>query len=279
MTQALATIHHDEVLTGEAVALDVQPVGYLMRAIGALIDYLVSLVLLVASLVAIGFGSNLNFELFLDLFRIVIIGLMALVMVVIPTVVETLSRGRSLGKWVVGSRIVRTDGGAIGFRHAFIRALLGFLEIWLTMGALAGLVGAFTPRAQRLGDLVAGTYAERTRTRPLPRPAPSLPPSLAGWAQIADVGRLPDRLARRCAQFIQGAAELQPTARLRIATTLAEEIRPYVSPVPMVDPDTLVRAAVSLRRDREHAGLVLEEERVAQLLAGTTASPRGFPAR
>ena len=31
-------IHQDEVLTGEAVALDVQPIGYFLRALGVLID-------------------------------------------------------------------------------------------------------------------------------------------------------------------------------------------------------------------------------------------------
>ena len=31
-------IHQDEVLTGEAVALDVQPIGFFLRALGVLID-------------------------------------------------------------------------------------------------------------------------------------------------------------------------------------------------------------------------------------------------
>ena len=63
------------------------------------------------------------------------------------------------GRWAVGGRIVRVDGGAAGFRHAFIRAFIGVLEIWLTAGAVAAIVGAFTPRTQRLGDLVAGQRA------------------------------------------------------------------------------------------------------------------------
>ena len=33
----------------------------------------------------------------------------------IPTAVETLSQGKSLGKLAVGARIVRDDGGSIGF--------------------------------------------------------------------------------------------------------------------------------------------------------------------
>ena len=44
-----------------------------------------------------------------------------------------------LGRLAVGSRIVRIDGGAAGFRHAFIRALVGVIEIvqlWLVLGTL-----------------------------------------------------------------------------------------------------------------------------------------------
>ena len=40
-------IHQDEVLTGEAVALDVQPLGYFLRALGVLIDMLIGVILFV----------------------------------------------------------------------------------------------------------------------------------------------------------------------------------------------------------------------------------------
>ena len=101
-----------------------------------------------------------------------------LITVVIPTSIETITRGRSLGKLAVGGRIVRSDGGASGFRQAFIRALVGVFELWFTLGAVAAIVGAFTPRSQRLGDLLAGTYSERTRTPQLPAYAPGVPPLL-----------------------------------------------------------------------------------------------------
>ena len=39
-------IHQDEILTGEAVALDVQPIGYFLRALGVLIDVLLGVALL-----------------------------------------------------------------------------------------------------------------------------------------------------------------------------------------------------------------------------------------
>lgn len=268
----------DEILTGEAVALDVQPVGYFLRALGALIDVLLGVVVFVLlAMVAmwlVGQGA-------LDAATLPILTIVVLVTVTvaIPTVVETITRGRSLGKLVVGGRIVRTDGGASGFRQAFIRALVGVFEIWLTVGAVAALVGAFTPRAQRLGDLMAGTYSERTRTPKLPPPAPPVPPALAGWAPTADVARLPDRLSRRIAQFVQNADAMQPPQRARLAQALAAEASEHVSPVPPVDAETFIRAVVAVRRDRELRALQLEDQRVAALTASASGTPRGFPER
>lgn len=275
---AAALIHQDEVLTGEAVALDVQPVGYFLRALGTLIDMLLGLAVLILFFVAAAwlFGADVLAG---EVVPIVTIAVLVLVMVVIPTAVETASRGRSLGRLAVGSRIVRSDGGAAGFRHAFIRALVGVFELWFTLGAVAAIVGAFTPRSQRLGDLLAGTYAERTRPPRLPDDEAAVPPALGAWAVTADVARLPDRLARRVAQFVRQAPQLQPDARMRAAATLAAEATAYVSPVPAADPETFLRAVAAVRRERELRALRLQSARVEALAAGASDAPRGFPAR
>ncbi|WP_434810408.1 RDD family protein [Microbacterium sp. bgisy189] len=273
-----AQIAQDEILTGEAVALDVQPVGFFMRALGTLIDVIASIALVILFIIVFAWIGGNGVDL-LSIGTIVTISTMVLITIVIPTAIETATRGRSLGKLAVGSRIVRADGGAIGFRHAFIRALVGVLEIWFTMGAIAGVVGAFTPRAQRLGDLLAGTYAERTRAPKLPWPAGGIPPALTEWARTADVARLPDRVARRAGQFVRSADKLLPHARARAATTIAAEVRPFVSPVPEVDPETFLRAVVAVRRDREYAALELQSQRVSGLLVGVSDTPRDFPQR
>lgn len=273
----LIDIRQDEILTGEAVALDVQPVGYFLRAFGAGIDVLVSVVILLGFVLAADALSGVV-EIPESALTIVLIVTLVTVTVVIPTTVETASRGRSLGKLAVGGRIVRADGGAIGFRHAFIRALVGVLEIYLTLGALALLVAAFTPRAERLGDLLAGTYSERTRAAKLPPEAPGVPAGMEDWAAIADVGRLPTRLARRLSQFSREAATMHADARTRIATELAAEASAHVSPVPEVHPEVLLRAVAAVRRERELRALQLESERVASLTAGDETR-RGLPAR
>jgi uncharacterized RDD family membrane protein YckC len=271
-------IHQDEVLTGEAVALDVQPIGYFMRALGVLIDMVLGVIvfflffLVTSWLVARGLLDD-------AVVPILVIIVIVIVTVLIPTVVETASRGRSLGKLAVGGRIVRNDGGATGFRHAFIRALLGVFELWFTLGAVAALVGAFTPRSQRLGDLIAGTYSERTRTPRLPAYSPGIPPVLIEWSQGADVARLPDRVARRVAQFVGHAESMQPAARTRVAASLAQDVAPHVSPVPAVDPETFLRGVVAVRRDRELRAIELETKRVSSLTSAVRDVPPGFPRR
>ena len=194
-------------------------------------------------------------------------------------IVESVFQACLPSKLAVGGRIVRSDGGATGFRHAFIRALVGVFELWLTVGAVAALVGAFTPRSQRLGDLLAGTYSERTRTPRLPEAAPGVPPQLAEWATIADVGRLPDRLARRLAQFGRSARSMDPPARARLGASLAAEAAEFVSPVPAVDPETLIIGVVAVRRERELRAIELEAERTAALTDAVSGPPKGFPAR
>ncbi|MGX9348258.1 RDD family protein [Microbacterium sp. KNMS] len=257
-------VRDDEVLTGEAVALDIQPVGLVLRATGALIDVVVSIGLYV--LFALAVWRLLDLGVLDDAtMRIALVVMLVIVLVLLPTTVETLTKGRSLGKLVVGGRVVRSDGGAIGFRHALIRALVGVFETYMTAGGTALLVGMFTPRSQRLGDLVAGTYAERTRTPRLPPADFSLPAGMESWAAIADVGRMPERLGRRVSQFVAGAGRMFPAARERVAHDLAREIAPFVSPLPPVPPEILLRAVVAARRDRELRALALQDERVARL--------------
>ena len=267
----------DEVLTGEAVALDVQPTGVLLRAVGAAIDILLAGVLMIAALLII--TGPLAPLLPAGAQQMTLIVTLVLVLVVLPTAVEATTRGRSLGRLAIGTRIVRADGGASGLRQALIRALVGVLEIYFTLGVIAVLAGAFSPRSQRLGDLLAGTYSQRTRVAPLPPPLPPVPPGLEQWAAIADVARLPDRLARRLAQFLAQVPRLAPGARDRIARELLDEVSAFVFPLPTADPLTALFGIAAARRDRELRALAAQEERMLALAPVLERVPVGFPRR
>jgi len=253
-----------EILSGEAVAIDVQPVGFVMRALGALIDMIISILIFIGILLL---QIWLMSKGLLDehVMRMLTVAGSVVAFVVYPLTIEMATRGRSVGKFAVGGRIVRIDGGAITFRHSFIRALVGVLEIFLTFGGAAVITGALTARSQRLGDLVAGTYSQRVRTPQLPVHVPQLPPSLVGWASIADVARMPDRLARRISQFLSTCERLTPSARISIAQELATEASDYVNPLPPVSPEELLRGITVLRRQREQRALTLADDRAEKL--------------
>lgn len=265
-----------EVVTGEAVTLDVKPAGYILRAAGMVIDWLLSmLVMLLSFLLLVATGAGLDAA----LSRAIVVLILVFGMVVLPMSVELATRGRSLGRLAAGARIVRDDGGAVGFRHAFIRALTGVIEIYLTVGGLAALTGLLNPRSKRLGDLLAGTYSQLER---VPHAQPlqlAMPPQLLGWAATADVGRLPDRLARRIAQFLRHAPKLTPAARHELGTELAREAAPYASPLPPVDAESFLIGVALLRRERDAAGLALERERLDRLTPVLTGLPHAFPDR
>ncbi|MFC9561923.1 RDD family protein, partial [Agromyces sp. NPDC056965] len=241
-----ARFDDEGVVTGEAVTLDVRPASAIIRAGGAIIDVLVSVLLILGLLLALsGLGIDEKG------FQAILIAGIVTCIVIVPTAVETASHGRSLGKLALGLRVVRDDGGAIGFRHAFIRALTGVVEIYLTFGGLAVLVGFLNPSSKRLGDLLAGTHGQVERVPKLPSTAFGVPPELVSWAAIADVARLPDPLARRVAAFFTNAAHLVPESRVRVAASLAAEVAPFVSPLPDASPERFLAGVAALRRERD----------------------------
>lgn len=268
----------DEMMIGEAVALDVRPAGFILRAAGAVIDFLVYFGLWFIILLAVSTSAIVS-TMSEGMFQAVIVVALVFCIVVAPTTVELLSRGRSLGKLAVGARIVRDDGGAIGFRHAFTRALLGVLEIYLSLGGFAALVALLNPKAKRLGDLVAGTYSQHERITRYTPPAFGVPLELAGWAETADVAKMPDQVARRISQFLAHAGGFTPQSRTAAAFTLAQEASPYVSPLPQAEPELFLAAVTALRREREFAALQREKARLESLAPSLGAMPRGFPSR
>src|ERR1700731_3865869 len=97
-----------EVVTGDAVVLDVQIAQLPVRAVGALIDitvifvgYLLGVLLWAATLSQ--FDPALSGAILIIFTVLVLIGY--------PVVFEVATRGRSLGKMAMGLRVVAEDGG------------------------------------------------------------------------------------------------------------------------------------------------------------------------
>lgn len=267
----------ESLLIGEAVALDLRPTGFILRGAGAAIDVIATYLLLFASEWVVGMLVPADSE--QSVFGILSIVISVFWLVAVPVIVETATRGLSLGRLAIGSRIVRDDGGSITFRHALIRGILGVLEFYLSMGGVALVAGLLSPRSKRLGDLLAGTYGLQERVARPTTQTFGVPVQLAEWAQTADVARMPDGLSRRVAQFLSQTGHFTPERRRALAASLANEVARYVSPVPAGDPELFLAAATVVRRERESRALALEADRLARLRPALTGLPHAFPAR
>jgi len=240
----------DDLVTGEAVALELPAAGIAIRALSGFLDLLIAGVALWVGLwVALLLTQNADDA----IIAVAMTVLLVLVSVVLPTTLETLTRGRSVGKLATGLRTVRDDAGPIGFRHALTRALVGFVEIWALYGVPALVSGLVSSKGKRLGDFAAGTYVVRERVHMTLPPPPMMPLQLAAWAPGADIARLPDGLAMAVRQFLMRAPLLSPQSRLTLGVQLRDEVVAYVSPQPPagIHPEVVLAAVVADRRRRD----------------------------
>jgi len=253
-----------EVVTGEAVVLDLTIARFPSRILALLIDILVQLpVLIFVTVVASASGaSHLNRA---SAAAVYLVGIL-LVVIGYPVIFETLSRGKTLGKMALGIRVVGDDGSPERFRQALIRALsAAFIEVWLfpinLIGIPAGLITAMvSAKGKRLGDMFAGTFVIQERVAPRPDLAPGfivIPPPLLGWAEHLEVSRLSDQTAAAANSFLRRYYDLRPAAREQLGMQLASAVAAQVSPPPPpgTDAASFLAAVLAVRREREQARL------------------------
>ena len=147
----------EEIVTGEAVILDLPYARFPTRMLAWLIDMLVEIggLLVVSILVAVGLTTKILND--ASATAVFIAGLV-LVIVGYPVTCETLSRGRSVGKLALGLRVVADDGGPVRFRQALVRGLAGAVECWTLIGVPALITSMLSARGKRLGDVFASTF-------------------------------------------------------------------------------------------------------------------------
>jgi len=245
-----------QLVTGDAVQLDLRPAAFASRAVSGALDVLVQIGLLIGLLwLSDRLGSSLDAAARAALALVITV----FVLVGVPMLTETLTRGRTLGKLVMGLRTVRDDGGPIRLRHALVRALLEVVDV-VPFGAPALICSLASPLGKRLGDVLAGTYVVRERGTVRAAPMAQLPPQLRGWAGTADIVRLPDGLALSVRQFLARAQTLHPQARTTLGLQLAQAVAPHVAPPPPAGthPETFLAAVLAERRERDTRRLARE---------------------
>lgn len=263
-----ATLTADDLVTGEGVALDLPAASLGLRLTSGLIDVVATIasfviVYVVLTIATIPFGDA-------ALTGAAVVATLVIVFLVLPATLETLTRGRSLGKLALGLRTVRDDGGPITFHHALVRALIGFVEIYAFTGAPAFFSIMLSSRGKRLGDYAAGTYVVRTRVPlRLPQPPP-MPPALAPWARRTDLAALPTGTALAVRQFLGRLPTLDPVSRERVGSALLADVLPHVAPPPPAGapPELVLAAIIAERRERDLVRLRRDDDLRSRLLAG-----------
>lgn len=263
----------DLMITGEAVLIDIPSAPLPTRMLAAVIDWTLYVLALVGLTFLVTLGSAGGSNATVSTLLLITVVFCVLVL---PVLVETVSHGRSLGKWIVKLRVVRDDGGPVVFRHSFVRGLIGVVELPITSGVPAIISSVSNARGKRLGDFAAGTYVVREQTGMKLLPPPPAPPYLRDWAVHADLAPLPDGVALAIRQFLIRRASLTPAARAALTENLLRQVLPLIAPPPppYAHAEDVLSAVLTARSDREAARLWRERATRDRLLPPDPLRPR-----
>lgn len=246
----------DGIVTPDAVVLELETAGMASRVCAGLIDLGVQLALLLvvatalagAGLYSDGGGSTDGVDDSTQ--QTVLIVLTTLVLFGYPVVLETVWRGRTVGKRAIGLRAVTIEGGPVRLRHATLRMMGGIVDRFMPPGGVTGVVFVLTTRrCQRVGDLIAGTIVVRDPDRtPLPRALWfPVPVGYEVYAATIDPTAVTAEQYTLVRAFLVRVKELTPDARLDVASRLAAElvdVLRHSRPV-QVHPETFLLCVIS----------------------------------
>lgn len=143
-------------------------------------------------------------------------------------------RGQTVGKRILRLRVIDAFGLRLQFHQVVMRNLLRVVDMLPAFYLLGGIVSLISVRAQRLGDLAAGTVVIRQ-----PKTSePDLEQLLAGkFNSLREhshlVARLRQRMgpdeARLMLEALLRREEFEPAARVRLFGELAAHVKERVS--------------------------------------------------
>jgi len=166
---------------------------------------------------------------------------------------ELLMQGRSLGKALVGLRVVREGGLPVTLRESTIRNLLRMVDM-LPVSYLVGLVSMIcSEQTRRLGDFGAGTIVIREHRGEPVRPldvgaAPGAPAFRFDRQQLEAFGPVERRLAR---QTLRRLDDLPQDEAGRVLARTVAVLCERIQPAEPVEPGEEKAFLMALLRDAE----------------------------
>lgn len=267
-----ARTDRDALITGDAVLLDLRTASFAARMLSAAIDGALQLGILVGGTIAVAWAAA-RADLDDGLIAAAVVTVSVVAYVGYPVLCEMLLHGRSVGRFAMGTRVVRDDGGPAHGRQSLIRAVMAMLEIWSTAGSIALTCAVIDRKSRRLGDLLAGTIVIQERMAALEPTRTEVPACLRDWAAAADVGRLPLTLMQDIRSFLPRADRINPESRRQLSRDLLRRTLPHVAPAPPPGtvPEEFLAAVIAERSRRDEARLRRAQERQDELSAEVRA--------
>lgn len=264
------------VVTPEAVLVELPTAGAGSRGLARLFDLFVNgiVVSMVSGLLSFGLGatgvSTLT-EVAVAAFAI------TAYMLILPIGSEILWRGRSLGKAVMGLKVVGVDGSRETVSQVMVRGMVALVDIFGSLGVLALGASVLSESGQRLGDMAAGTVVIRSRTadRAMVPIAFHPPPGLEAYVNHLPVGRLGDEDFVVVRDYLLRARQLAAGPRQELALELSDRIGSLIGvdrPI-QIDPQIWL-VCIASAHQMQPGGLLFDAARgLAPLapVAGTSA--------
>lgn len=146
-----------DILTSQNVSVNYDVAGVGNRIAATVIDYFFTgvWVMLISILVQVNLQITNPFILVLLYSPVVFYQLL----------MEIFFNGQSAGKMLMKIRVMKTDGTSPSVTAYLLRWMFRLVDITFSMGSIAVIMIAFTEKAQRLGDLTAGTTVIRLKAK------------------------------------------------------------------------------------------------------------------
>ncbi|MEP6845125.1 MAG: RDD family protein [Panacibacter sp.] len=135
------------------IGYDLASVGE--RIVAFIIDFVIFVAYFIIFSLIISFNNDFNWIYIFIMLPVAFYSLLS----------ETFLNGQTVGKKVMGIKVISLNGNQAAFSQYLIRWLFRYVDIWIFGGVVAVIVVAATQKHQRIGDLVAGTTLVKTKPR------------------------------------------------------------------------------------------------------------------
>ncbi|MEO6453778.1 MAG: RDD family protein [Ginsengibacter sp.] len=132
------------------------------RIIGRILDFIVLIAYMIIIFTVIGFG---NLGKFMETRIWVLLFFVGFPVTFYDLLSEMFLNGQSLGKKVMGIKVISLNGGQASFSQYLNRWLFRIVDFTLSGGLVALIMVAVSDKKQRVGDLVAGTVLVKSKPR------------------------------------------------------------------------------------------------------------------